>query len=47
MIEFTQDKCDLLNNYAGETVNTINLRGREWVSPQRELNISIVFKVEN
>ncbi|NMH27054.1 DUF3127 domain-containing protein [Flavobacterium silvaticum] len=38
MIEFTQDKCDLLNNYnVGEEVKvSINLRGREWVSPQGE-----------
>ncbi len=38
MIEFTQDKCDLLNNYrVGEPVKvSINLRGREWVSPQGE-----------
>ncbi len=38
MIEFTQDKCDLLNNYRpGEPVKvSINLRGREWVSPQGE-----------
>lgn len=38
MIEFTQDKCDLLNSYAvGEGVKvSINLRGREWVSPQGE-----------
>lgn len=38
MIEFTQDKCDLLNNYSiGEAVKvSINLRGREWVSPQGE-----------
>lgn len=38
MIEFTQDKCDLLNNYnIGETVKvSINLRGREWVNPQGE-----------
>jgi hypothetical protein len=38
MIEFTQDKCDLLNNYKpGETVKvSINLRGREWVNPQGE-----------
>lgn len=36
MIEFTQDKCDLLSNYnAGEAVKvSINLRGREWVNPQ-------------
>ncbi len=38
MIEFTQDKCDLLNNYkAGEPVKvSINLKGREWVNPQGE-----------
>jgi hypothetical protein len=34
MIEFTQDKCDLLNNY--QLVISINLRGREWVNPQGE-----------
>ncbi|WP_159800352.1 DUF3127 domain-containing protein [Flavobacterium sp. MK4S-17] len=38
LIEFTQDKCDLLNNYRpGEPVKiSINLRGREWVNPQGE-----------
>lgn len=38
MIEFTQDKCDLLNNYkSGDAVKvSINLRGREWVNPQGE-----------
>jgi uncharacterized protein DUF3127 len=38
MIEFGQDKCDLLNNYkTGEPVKvSINLRGREWVNPQGE-----------
>ena len=38
LVEFTQDKCDLLNNYAiGEPVKvSINLRGREWVNPQGE-----------
>ena len=37
-INFVQDKCDLLNNYkAGDAVKvSINLRGREWVSPQGE-----------
>ena len=36
MIEFVQDKTDLLNQYAvGDAVKvSINLRGREWVSPQ-------------
>jgi translation initiation factor IF-3 len=34
MIEFTQDKCDLLNLYKqGDSVKvSINLRGREWVN---------------
>ena len=38
MIEFVQDKCDLLNNFAvGQLVKiSINLRGREWVNPQGE-----------
>lgn len=38
MIEFTQDKTDLLNSYKpGDAVKvSINLRGREWVSPQGE-----------
>ena len=38
MIEFTQDKCDLLDSYrVGEAVKvSINLRGREWINPQGE-----------
>ncbi|MCV9934012.1 DUF3127 domain-containing protein [Flavobacterium sp. LS1R47] len=38
MIEFTQDKCDLLSSYkTGDPVKvSINLRGREWVNPQGE-----------
>ena len=38
MIEFVQDKCDLLNNYSvGQDVKvSINLRGREWINPQGE-----------
>ena len=38
LIEFAQDKCDLLNNLQlGQQVNvSINLRGREWVNPQGE-----------
>lgn len=38
LIEFAQDKCDLLNNYSvGQGVKvSINLRGREWVNPQGE-----------
>jgi hypothetical protein len=39
MIEFVQDKCDLLNNYkVGQDVKvSINLRGREWINPQGEV----------
>lgn len=39
MVEFVQDKTDLLNNYqVGQNVKiSINLRGREWTSPQGEL----------
>lgn len=38
MIEFSQDKCDILDKYnIGEEVKvSINLRGREWVNPQGE-----------
>ncbi len=38
LVQFVQDKCDLLNNYqVGESVKIdINLRGREWVNPQGE-----------
>jgi len=37
-IEFTQDKCDLLNSLkVGQNITVgINLRGREWVNPQGE-----------
>ena len=38
LVEFVQDKCDLLNNFQlGQNVKiAINLRGREWVNPQGE-----------
>ncbi|WP_370477701.1 DUF3127 domain-containing protein [Tamlana flava] len=38
MVEFVQDKTDLLDNYqVGQQVKiSINLRGREWVNPQGE-----------
>jgi hypothetical protein len=38
LVEFVQDKCDLLNNFAlGQDVTvSINLRGREWANPQGE-----------
>jgi len=37
-IQFVQDKCDILDGYkVGQKVKIgINLRGREWVSPQGE-----------
>ena len=39
MVEFVQDKTDLLNNYnVGQSVKiSINLRGREWTNPQGEV----------
>jgi len=38
LVEFIQDKCDLLNNFqVGQPVKvSINLRGREWTNPQGE-----------
>tara|TARA_B100000927_G_scaffold58660_1_gene45560 strand:+ start:863 stop:1234 length:372 start_codon:yes stop_codon:yes gene_type:complete len=38
LVEFVQDKCDLLNDFQmGQNVKIgINLRGREWVNPQGE-----------
>jgi len=38
LIQFTQDKCDVLNAYkVGQEVTiAINLRGREWINPQGE-----------
>jgi hypothetical protein len=38
MVEFVQDKTDLLNSYKeGDAVKiSINLRGREWTNPQGE-----------
>ncbi len=38
LVEFIQDKCDLLNSFqVGHDVKiSINLRGREWVNPQGE-----------
>ena len=39
LVEFVQDKTDLLNNYqVGQNVKVIiNLRGREWTNPQGEV----------
>ena len=38
LVEFVQDKCELLNSYqVGQNVKIgINLRGREWVNPEGE-----------
>lgn len=38
LIEFTQDKCDLLDKInVGASVKVgINLKGREWINPQGE-----------
>ncbi len=38
LVEFVQDKCDLLDKFkVGQGVKVgINLRGREWVNPQGE-----------
>lgn len=38
LVEFIQDKTELLNSFhVGENVKvSINIRGREWVSPQGE-----------
>ena len=38
LIEFIQDKCELLNNYqVDQNVKIgINLRGREWTNPEGE-----------
>jgi len=38
MIEFVQDKCDVLNKYkVGQDVKVgINIRGREWINPEGE-----------
>lgn len=39
LVEFVQDKCDILDAYqVGQDVKiSINLRGREWTSPQGEV----------
>ena len=39
LIEFVKDKCELLNKYGeGQEVTvSVNLRGREWSSPQGEI----------
>ncbi|WP_196885359.1 DUF3127 domain-containing protein [Aureivirga sp. CE67] len=52
MIEFIQDKCDVLNNFqVGQDVKIyINLKGREWINPQGEakyFNSIQGWKIEN
>ena len=52
MVEFTQDKTDLLNNYAvGQDVKiSINLRGREWINPEgvaKYFNAIQGWRIEN
>lgn len=52
LVEFVQDKCDLLNNYnVGQDVKiSINLRGREWTNPQGEVkyfNAIQGWRIEN
>jgi len=39
LVEFIQDKCDLLNNFTvGQDVKiNINIRGREWTNPEGEV----------
>ena len=39
LVEFTKDNCEALSNYnVGDEVEVaINLRGREWTSPQGEV----------
>ena len=39
LVQFVQDKCDLLNSFqVGEQVKIdISLRGREWTNPQGEI----------
>ena len=52
MVEFVQDKTDLLNSYqVGQQVKVgINLRGREWINPQGEakyFNAIQGWRIEN
>lgn len=52
LIEFVQDKCDVLNNYSvGQDVKvSINLRGREWINPEgvaKYFNTIQGWRIEN
>ena len=39
LIEFVQDKCELLNNFniGDMVVISINIRGREWINPEGQV----------
>ncbi len=52
LVEFVQDKCDLLDSFnVGQPVKIgINLRGREWINPQGEakyFNAIQGWRIEN
>ena len=52
LVEFVQDKTDLLNNFQdGQVIKVgINLRGREWINPQGEakyFNAIQGWRIEN
>lgn len=52
MVEFTQDKTDLLNAYKeGDEVKvSINIRGREWINPEgvaKYFNTIQVWRIES
>ena len=49
LIEFIQDKSELLNNYTvGQDVKvSINLKGRKWINPQGEAKYFNAIQVEN
>ena len=47
LVEFVQDKCDLLNNFKvdQDVKIAINLRGREWINPQGESLVMLLFRL--
>lgn len=52
LVEFIQDKCDLLNSYkVGQDVKIdLNLRGREWINPEgvaKYFNAIQGWRIEN
>ena len=52
LVEFVQDKTDLLNSFqVGQSIKVgINLRGREWINPQGEakyFNAIQGWRIEN